>query len=132
MARAETDRDDAAAATARASERSGRKAVVDIGSNSVRLVIYEGPARAPIPICNEKALCGLGRDMTGEGGLNPVASAYALATLGRYKRLIDEYGGPEVFAIATSAVRDARDGSEFMTAVRALGRPCRRHGRRQP
>ena len=121
MARAETERDDAVVAAARASERSGRKAVVDIGSNSVRLVIYEGPARAPIPICNEKALCGLGRDMTGEGGLNPVASAYALATLGRYKRLIDEYGSPEVFAIATSAVRDARDGSEFMTAVRALG-----------
>ena len=43
-----------------ANDATKRKAVVDIGSNSVRLVVYEGPARAPIPICNEKALCGLG------------------------------------------------------------------------
>lgn len=125
MTSAGTDQIDAAGASASVSfedaGRAGRKAVVDIGSNSVRLVIYEGPARAPIPICNEKALCGLGRDMTGDGSLNPVARAYALATLRRYKRLVDEYGGPQVFAIATSAVRDARDGAEFMAAVRGLG-----------
>ncbi|MEQ8935582.1 MAG: hypothetical protein RIE56_07305, partial [Amphiplicatus sp.] len=47
--------------------RNGRQAVVDIGSNSIRLVIYDGPARAPAPICNEKALCGLGRDMGADG-----------------------------------------------------------------
>lgn len=98
-----------------------RKAVVDIGSNSVRLVIYEGPERSPIPICNEKALCGLGRDMTSDGRLNPVAYDYALATLRRYKRLIDEYGQPKVFVIATSAVRDARDGKDFISAVQAIG-----------
>lgn len=98
-----------------------RKAVVDIGSNSVRLVIYDGPARAPIPICNEKALCGLGRDMTPDGRLNPDAYEYALATLRRYKRLLDEYGCPTVFAIATSAVRDAQNGKDFIAAVHEIG-----------
>ncbi len=102
-------------------EDGGRRAVVDIGSNSVRLVIYEGPARAPIPICNEKALCGLGRDKTEDGGLNPGACDYALATLRRYRSLVDAYGAPRVFAIATSAVRDARNGPAFMAAVAALG-----------
>lgn len=125
MKSAETDQAVAAGthAAALSSDARGeeRKAVVDIGSNSVRLVIYEGPARSPIPICNEKALCGLGRDMMEDGSLNPTARAYALATLERYKRLVDEYGGPQVFAIATSAVRDARDGADFMAAVRALG-----------
>lgn len=104
-----------------ANDATKRKAVVDIGSNSVRLVVYEGPARAPIPICNEKALCGLGRDMTGEGGLNPVAAAYALATLRRYRRLLKEYGDPATYVIATSAVREARNGADFVAAAREMG-----------
>ena len=39
--------------------------VIDIGSNSVRLVIYEGAVRAPTPLFNEKVLCGLGRSIAG-------------------------------------------------------------------
>lgn len=100
---------------------SARRAVVDIGSNSVRLVVYDGPLRAPIPICNEKALCGLGRDMTEEGGLNPAAVSDALATLARFRHVIDDLGRPPVIAIATAAVRDAKDGAKFVEAARALG-----------
>jgi len=59
--------------SARPVARQGRRAVVDIGSNSVRLVVYDGPRRTPVPICNEKSLCGLGRDMTSDGALNPSA-----------------------------------------------------------
>ncbi len=100
---------------------SDRRAVVDIGSNSVRLVVYEGPPRAPIPICNEKALCGLGRDMTPEGGLNPAAVSDALATLARFRHVLDDLGRPPVTAIATAAVRVAKDGARFVEAARTLG-----------
>lgn len=97
------------------------KAVVDIGSNSVRLVIYNGPSRAPISICNEKALCGLGRDMTEDRRLNPEAVADAIATLTRFRRILDEYGRPPVHVIATAAVREAKDGKKFVAAVSSLG-----------
>lgn len=100
---------------------SERRAVVDIGSNSVRLVVYDGPPRAPIPICNEKALCGLGRDMTPEGGLNPLAVEDALATLTRFRHLLDDLGRPPVKAIATAAVRAASNGDLFVEAVRTVG-----------
>jgi exopolyphosphatase/guanosine-5'-triphosphate,3'-diphosphate pyrophosphatase len=99
----------------------GRQAVVDIGSNSVRLVIYEGPARAPMPIVNEKALCGLGRDMESGGGLNAEAVDYALATLGRFRRLIEAHDDPPTRVFATAAVREARDGAAFVRRINALG-----------
>ena len=103
------------------SQASNLRAVVDIGSNSVRLVIYEGPSRAPIAICNEKALCGLGRDMTSDGRLNPNAVSDAVVTLSRFRRILDEFGSPPVYAIATAAVRDAKDGNKFVDAISALG-----------
>lgn len=100
---------------------AGRQAVVDIGSNSVRLVIYEGPHRAPMPICNEKALCGLGRDPAADGMLNPAAADYALATLRRFRSLLDEHGAPPTQVIATAAVREAKDGAAFVAKIRELG-----------
>jgi len=98
-----------------------RRAVVDIGSNSVRLVVYEGPPRAPIAICNEKALCGLGRDISDDGRLNAQAIADALATLTRFCGLLKEFGDPPTWTIATAAVREAANGAEFVASVRALG-----------
>lgn len=98
-----------------------RQAVIDIGSNSVRLVIYDGPLRAPFPICNEKALCGLGRDMSDEGRLNPKAVDSALEVLARFKRLLSEHGDPPTRTVATAAVREATDGAEFVERIRALG-----------
>ena len=97
------------------------RAVVDIGSNSVRLVIFDGPARAPIAICNEKALCGLGRDMLADGSLNPASVEAALTTLKRFRIILRAYGDPHTQTIATAAVRDAKDGEAFVAAVRALG-----------
>lgn len=101
--------------------RSARQAVVDIGSNSVRLVIFDGPRRAPMQICNEKALCGLGRDTLPDGRLNPAAVDYALSTLRRFRRLIEQHRNPPTRVIATSAVREAADGKAFVDAVKALG-----------
>jgi len=107
--------------SARPIAQQGRRAVVDIGSNSVRLVVYDGPRRTPIPICNEKSLCGLGRDMTSDGALNPSSAADALATLTRFERLLREYGDPPVHVIATAAVRNAKDGKSFVKAIETLG-----------
>ncbi|MEM9014707.1 MAG: Ppx/GppA family phosphatase [Pseudomonadota bacterium] len=98
-----------------------RRAVVDIGSNSVRLVVFEGPLRAPITICNEKALCGLGRDKLPDGSLNPDAVADALQTLSRFAILLNDYDNPPTEVIATAAVREAKDGQLFVEAVEALG-----------
>lgn len=97
------------------------RAVIDIGSNSVRLVIFDGPKRAPFPICNEKALCGLGRDLKPGGTLNAEAVTEAMATLRRFKLILDAYSNPPVYAIATSAVREASNGAEFVDAVQSLG-----------
>ena len=100
-----------------------RQAVIDIGSNSVRLVIYDGPLRAPFPICNEKALCGLGRDMSDDGSFNPKAVASALEILARFKCLLAEHGDPPTHTVATAAVREARDGPQFVAQIAALGLP---------
>ena len=100
---------------------TSKRAVVDIGSNSVRLVIYEGPARAPISICNEKALCGLGRDMDRGGRLNEIAAQDALQTLGRFAKILEAHGNPPTHVIATAAVREAKDRDAFVEAVNALG-----------
>jgi exopolyphosphatase/guanosine-5'-triphosphate,3'-diphosphate pyrophosphatase len=89
-------------------------AVVDIGSNSVRLVVYEGLTRSPTPIFNEKVLCGLGREVHSTGLLAPDAVAKALTALRRFRGLCDRIEVPNVFAIATAACRDARNGKDFI------------------
>jgi exopolyphosphatase/guanosine-5'-triphosphate,3'-diphosphate pyrophosphatase len=103
-------------------DRGSPIAVIDIGSNSVRLVAYEGLMRSPTPIFNEKALCGLGREVQSKGLLSPEAVQQALAALTRYRALCDTMGVGKVFAIATAACRDARNGRAFIAqAERACG-----------
>jgi exopolyphosphatase / guanosine-5'-triphosphate,3'-diphosphate pyrophosphatase len=97
-------------------------AVVDIGSNSVRLVVYDGLRRSPTPFFNEKVLCGLGKGVAITGRLNEAAVARALAALRRFKALRKQIGCREVFAVATAAAREAANGAEFITAAeKALG-----------
>ncbi|MGI9422532.1 MAG: exopolyphosphatase [Hyphomicrobiaceae bacterium] len=99
-------------------------AVVDIGSNSVRLVIYEGAVRVPYPIYNEKVLCSLGRSLVPGGDLDPASVASALHALRRFRALIRNSGAKNVHPIATAAVRDAANGAEFIAeASAALGTP---------
>ncbi len=97
-------------------------AVVDIGSNSVRLVLYEGLTRSPTALFNEKALCGLGREVQSTGLLPDDAVEHALATLKRYSALCATMGAKKVLAIATAACRDARNGRAFVKlAERIIG-----------
>ncbi|MEN8722906.1 MAG: Ppx/GppA phosphatase family protein [Alphaproteobacteria bacterium] len=105
---------------------SGRFAVVDIGSNSVRMVVFEGIARALVPLFNEKALCGLGRGLGATGKLNEQGVDHALSTLRRFNAMAKRLGVAEVFAIATAAVREAQNGGQFVReAKKALKAPIR-------
>ena len=97
-------------------------AVVDIGSNSVRLVVYDGLRRSPSPIFNEKILCGLGKGLAITGKLDATAMVRALASLRRFKALTKQIGCVEVYAVATAAAREAENGGDFVdSAEKALG-----------
>jgi exopolyphosphatase/guanosine-5'-triphosphate,3'-diphosphate pyrophosphatase len=89
-------------------------AVVDIGSNSVRLVIYEGSARSPTPLFNEKVLCALGRRLATTGHLGVRAMERALAALTRFTKIAAHTGASSLHVIATAAVRDAENGPDFI------------------
>ena len=95
-------------------------AIVDIGSNSVRLVVYAGSARVPSPIFNEKVMAGLGREMPG-GMLAEAAQERALAALRRFRILVDQMDVGRIRAVATAAVRDAQNGAAFIKRVRETG-----------
>jgi exopolyphosphatase / guanosine-5'-triphosphate,3'-diphosphate pyrophosphatase len=88
--------------------------VIDIGSNSVRLVVYEGAVRAPTPVFNEKVLCGLGRSVATSGSLAPDAVERAVLALQRFKTIAHILGVKNLKAIATAAVREAKNGHEFL------------------
>jgi exopolyphosphatase/guanosine-5'-triphosphate,3'-diphosphate pyrophosphatase len=99
-------------------------AIIDIGSNSVRLVVYSGRLRAPMPIFNEKVMAGLGAGLRDNGELSDASEEEALAALRRYKLLLRHMGVKQAQVVATAAVRDARDGPEFVRAVEKIGLPC--------
>jgi exopolyphosphatase / guanosine-5'-triphosphate,3'-diphosphate pyrophosphatase len=97
-------------------------AVIDIGSNSVRLVVYEGLVRAPTPIFNEKVLCGLGREVASKSILAKDAIEETLAALARFRALCRVMQVERVHAIATAAVREAKNGPAFIKdAASVLG-----------
>jgi exopolyphosphatase/guanosine-5'-triphosphate,3'-diphosphate pyrophosphatase len=101
-------------------------AIVDIGSNSVRLVVYEGATRAPTPLFNEKVLCGLERSLVSTGRLAADAMARAYRALRRFRALIDQMEVVRIEAIATAAAREAKNGPEFIAkAEHVLGAPIR-------
>ena len=96
--------------------------VIDIGSNSVRLVVYEGAVRAPTPLFNEKVLCGLGKAIASTGRLGTDAVDRALAALSRFRTITRILEVKNVRAFATAAVREAEDGADFISrAEKALG-----------
>jgi len=105
-------------------KRPSSVAVIDIGSNSVRLVVYESLSRSLVSVFNEKALCGLGREVQSTGLLAPDAVAKALTSLRRFRALCRIQKVGRVYAIATAACRDATNGPEFIAkAERICGVP---------
>jgi exopolyphosphatase/guanosine-5'-triphosphate,3'-diphosphate pyrophosphatase len=109
-----SDRDPPAAA-----ERIG---VIDLGSNSLRLAVFERLGAALFPLFNEKVMCGLGRGIASTGRLNPDGKALALLNLRRFVAFARSIGVAHLAVMATAAVRDASDGQAFAAEVE---RQCR-------
>lgn len=91
-----------------------RVGVIDIGSNSVRLVVYDGMGRAPQPIFNERALCGLGRKLGETGRLNPQGVKMAIENMARFVLAAEAMHVAHLAVVATEAVRAAKDGPAFV------------------
>ena len=94
----------------------GRKpvAVIDIGSNSVRLVVYEGLVRSPTVLFNEKILCGLGKGLAKTGRLEPESVEMALRTLRRFYAICEQIDVAAIHTLATAAAREANNGPSFI------------------
>jgi len=100
--------------SARALSRVG---VVDVGSNSVRMVVFDGAARSPAYFYNEKIMCGLGKGLVETGRLNPQGRIRALAALRRFAILAEGMGVNPLTVVATAATREAEDGPEFQAEI---------------
>lgn len=100
--------------TARKLSRVG---VVDVGSNSVRLVVFDGAARSPAYFYNEKIMCALGAGLSETGLLNPEGRARALAAIRRFQEIAKQICHEPLTAVATAAVREAEDGPSFCAEV---------------
>ena len=94
-----------------------RVGVVDVGSNSVRLVVFDGAARSPAYFYNEKIMCALGAGLSQTGHLNPEGRKRALSAIRRFAALAEGMGIPALTAVATAAVREASDGAAFREDV---------------
>ena len=99
-------------------------AIIDIGSNSVRLVVYAGPPRIPTPIFNEKVLAGLGSGADAAGPLPAEPRHLALAALRRFRLLLDQMKVKRTRVVATAAIRDAADGADFVREIDHVGFTC--------
>ncbi|MFZ5671093.1 MAG: Ppx/GppA family phosphatase [Pseudomonadota bacterium] len=110
----------AGAGAPRENARAARDAaVIDVGSNSVRLVLYRLEGRAIWTVYNEKVLAGLGRDLGASGRLSPAGVETAMAALRRFRAVLDAVRPQDVFTAATAAVREAADGEAFVGRVQA-------------
>lgn len=94
-----------------------RVGVVDVGSNSVRLVVFDGAARSPAYFYNEKIMCALGAGLAETGKLSPGGRVRALEAIRRFAALAEGMGIGPLTAVATAAVREAEDGDEFRQVV---------------
>lgn len=99
--------------------RVRRIGVVDVGSNSVRLVVHDVRGRAMNQRFNEKFLAGLGRDLQDTGSLHPEGVEQAITALKRFAAITRAQKCDLVIPFATAAVRDAADGTDFCRRVRA-------------
>lgn len=94
--------------------------VIDIGSNSIRLVVYEGLARSPTLLFNEKMLAGLGRGIVSTGKLDPEGAARAVEEFRRFRALSEQAGADKIYVLATAAAREAENGPDFIHRAEAI------------
>lgn len=101
--------------------KSIRQAVIDIGSNTVRLVVYAGLPRAPMPIYNEKSRVALGACLAGDGVISDATMTKALAALARFETLARSMKVDTLRVVATAATREAKNGHKLVEGAAALG-----------
>jgi exopolyphosphatase / guanosine-5'-triphosphate,3'-diphosphate pyrophosphatase len=101
--------------------KSLRQAVIDIGSNTVRLVVYAGLPRAPMPIYNEKSRVALGACLAGDGIIDDATMAKALAAIGRFETLARSMKVDTLRVVATAATREAKNGHQLVEGAAAMG-----------
>ena len=94
--------------------------VIDIGSNSVRLVVYEGASRSPTPLFNEKVLAGLGRSVAATGKLSGDGVQRTLEAMSRFRALSYQLGAGRPWVVATAAVRDADNAAGFIADIEKI------------
>ncbi len=97
----------------------GRVGIIDIGSNSIRLVVYDAHKRSPVPIYNEKVLCALGKGLAVSGVLNPAGVEMGKTALRRFVAMGRNMQICALHVMATAAIRDAKDGREFTSWLEA-------------
>jgi exopolyphosphatase / guanosine-5'-triphosphate,3'-diphosphate pyrophosphatase len=95
----------------------GLIAIIDIGSNSVRMVIYHALKRVPLPVFNEKYMCALGKGLARTGRLNPEGVESARKVIARFLRMAERMEVARIDILATAAVRDAEDGAAFAHSI---------------
>lgn len=100
--------------TATADNPKGMIGIIDIGSNSVRMVVYHALKRVPLPVFTEKYMCALGRGLARTGRLNPEGVVAAKLTLARFMVMAERLELSSLDILATAAVRDAEDGKKFV------------------
>jgi len=103
--------------TASADHPKGLVAIIDIGSNSVRMVVYHGLKRVPLPLFNEKYMCALGKGLARTGMLNPAGVEQARLAIGRFMVMARRLEVASLDILATAAVRDATNGAEFVAML---------------
>ncbi len=100
-------------------------AIIDVGSNSVRLVVFSSNQRVPLPIFNEKVFAGLGASLSKSGKIGRSAGKRALQALSRFKLIVEHIGAGRTHLLATAAIRDASNGADFAATIASMGLPCR-------
>jgi exopolyphosphatase / guanosine-5'-triphosphate,3'-diphosphate pyrophosphatase len=98
-----------------------RTAIIDIGSNSIRLVVYQGPARLPAILFNEKVMAGLGRSLAATGTIDPEPLERARVALARFAAVARAMEATTLRTVATAAVRDASNGHALIAEAERLG-----------
>ena len=98
-----------------------RRAIIDIGSNSIRLVVFDGPERLPAVLFNEKVMAGLGRTLSGDGMIPQTSIDTSIRALQRFRQLSIEMGVSSLRTVATAAVRDAKNGPDLIAKIREIG-----------
>lgn len=101
----------------RLSVSADRIGVIDVGSNTIRLVVFEGGSRSPAVVFNEKVMCALGAGLSETGVLDPRGKERAIVTLKRFAALAPALHVGALAGVATAAVRDAKDGAAFRSQV---------------